>query len=177
MMPACRMAPPICCLRRHASAMKSRGPARAAPTGAPRPLVKSIHAESKGAAHSWAGTPEATTAFKRRAPSMWVESPRRRATALEVDRMRRLVRQQLLAVAAVHAERDLVTHGARRQEERGLLAEELGDHLLEEIDGRVFELLLVAHFRLAHEAAHVLGGLGDRITGEIDLNSHRGYLL
>ncbi len=82
MMPACRMAPPICCLRRQASAMKSREPAMAAPTGAPSPLVKSIHAESKGAAHSRADTPVATTAFMRRAPSMWLTSPRRRATSV-----------------------------------------------------------------------------------------------
>src|SRR5712691_8143182 len=50
MMPAWRMAPPICCLQRHASSMNAREPARTAPTGAPRPFVKSIHAESKKAA-------------------------------------------------------------------------------------------------------------------------------
>src|SRR3970040_2295137 len=65
-MPAWRMAPPICCLRRHASAMKSREPAMAAPTGAPSPLVKSIHAESKGAAHCWAEMPEGAAAEVRR---------------------------------------------------------------------------------------------------------------
>ena len=35
MIPAWRMAPPICCLIRHASWMKSREPASTAPTGAP----------------------------------------------------------------------------------------------------------------------------------------------
>jgi len=49
MMPAWRMAPPICCLDRHASSMNAREPASAAPTGAPRPFVKSIHTESKNA--------------------------------------------------------------------------------------------------------------------------------
>ncbi len=52
----------------------------AAPTGAPSPLVKSSHAVSKGWAQSRADTPEATTAFMSRAPSMCVESPRPRAT-------------------------------------------------------------------------------------------------
>ena len=50
MIPAWRMAPPICCLTRHASWMKSREPASTAPTGAPRPLEKSIQTESNGAA-------------------------------------------------------------------------------------------------------------------------------
>ncbi len=54
----------------------------AAPTGAPRPLVKSIHAESNGAAYSRAEMPLATTAFMRRAPSRCVESPWPRATAV-----------------------------------------------------------------------------------------------
>src|ERR1700731_1112009 len=88
MMPDGRMAPPICCFRRHASAMNSREPARAAPTGAPSPLVKSIQAESKGAAHSRAATPLATTAFRRRAPSVRGQTVaagdiRHRADALE----------------------------------------------------------------------------------------------
>ena len=62
--------------------MNSREPASAAPTGAPSPLVKSIHAESKGAAHSRAATPLATTAFSRRAPSRWVARRWRRATSV-----------------------------------------------------------------------------------------------
>ena len=201
--------------------------------------MKSIHAESKGAAHCWAETPEATTAFMSRAPSMCREAAaarhvgdgadlvqrpdgaaaqvgrlldpgeaaprhvavvgtdggleRRRvvlparavealhvdagqrcgAAGFEMDRVRRLVRQHLLAVAAVDAERDLVAHGARRQKERRLLAEEVGDHLLEEIDRRVLVLLLVAHVRVAHEAAHLQRGLGQRIAVEIDLDRHR----
>src|SRR3990172_8435546 len=87
-----------------------------------------------------------------------------------------VVRQHPLAGAAVDAERDLVAHGARGQEERRLFAEELRDHLLEEVDRRGLVLLLVAPGRLAHEAAHLRRGLGDRIAVEIDLYRHRAGL-
>ena len=53
-------------------------PASTAPTGAPRPLVKSIQAVSKPRACSAADTPLATTAFIRRAPSRWALRPWRR---------------------------------------------------------------------------------------------------
>src|SRR2546423_471044 len=135
MMPACRMAPPICCLSRQASAMNSREPARAAPTGAPRPLVKSIQAESDGAAQSRAAVPP-----------------------------------HLLAGPAVHARRDLVAHGAGGKEAGGLLAEEIGHHLLQRGEGGVLVLLLVAPLRLAHEPPHLRRGAGDRVAGEIDLD-------
>ena len=46
MIPAWRMAPPNWCLKRRASAMKSRLPANTPPTGAPSPLLRSIQAES-----------------------------------------------------------------------------------------------------------------------------------
>ena len=55
--------------------MKSRLPASMAPTGQPRPFEKSIQTESKPFAWTRAGTPLATTAFIRRAPSMWVATP------------------------------------------------------------------------------------------------------
>ncbi len=43
--------------------------------------MKSSHAVSNCPAHSWAGTPEATTAFIRRAPSRCARMPASRATA------------------------------------------------------------------------------------------------
>ena len=79
-MPDWRMAPPIICFQRHASSMKSAGPARHAPTGAPSPLVKSSHALSNPPAHSAASMPLATTAFMSRAPSRCVARPVARAT-------------------------------------------------------------------------------------------------
>src|SRR3954452_1935522 len=78
--PDWRSAPPSICFHRHASAISSADPARHAPTGAPRPLVKSSHALSKPPAHDAASTPLATTAFMRRAPSRCVRRPCIRAT-------------------------------------------------------------------------------------------------
>ena len=56
---------------------------------------------------------------------------RRRPARLEVDRMRGVMGDHLFAGPRVHAQRDLVAHGARREEHRGVLAEKLGDHLTE----------------------------------------------
>ena len=50
-------------------------PAITPPTGAPRPLEKSIQAESHPAVMSRAEIPVATQAFSSRAPSMWVARP------------------------------------------------------------------------------------------------------
>src|SRR5438552_2537546 len=89
---------------------------------------------------------------------------------LEVDRVRGGVRDDLLAGPRVHAQRDLVAHGAGRQKHRGVLAEQLGHHLAEQVDGRVLQLLLVAHLGLAHEAAHVGGGPRDGVAVEVDVD-------
>src|SRR5258708_1534168 len=55
--------------------MNSVEPARTAPTGAPRPLLRSIQIESKQPPKSAAGVPVATTALSSRAPSQWASSP------------------------------------------------------------------------------------------------------
>ncbi len=75
MTPDWRMAPPRRCFHCQARSMKSAGPARTPPTGAPRPLLRSSQTESNEAANSFAGTPEATAAFRRRAPSMCASAP------------------------------------------------------------------------------------------------------
>ena len=76
MMPACRIAPPKRCLKTQASSMNAREPASTAPTGAPRPLVRSSQTLSNGARERRApACPLATTAFISRAPSMWQASP------------------------------------------------------------------------------------------------------
>ncbi len=55
--------------------MNASEPHSTAPSGAPRPLVKSSHALSIPATMSLAGTPAAITAFISRAPSMCVAIP------------------------------------------------------------------------------------------------------
>jgi hypothetical protein len=82
--------------------------------------------------------------------------------------VRGAVGQHLVARTGVDLDRDLVAHGAGGQVQRGLLAEEVGHHLLEEGHGRVLALLLVAHLGLAHEAAHVGRGPGHGVAVEID---------
>src|SRR4029450_7408999 len=99
---------------------------------------------------------------------------RGRTTALEVDGMGGAVGQHLLARPAVHPQGDLVAHRARRQEHRRLLAEDLGDHLLQEVHGGILVLLLVAHLRLAHEAAHLGRWTGHGVAVQIDVDRARG---
>jgi hypothetical protein len=95
---------------------------------------------------------------------------RGRAATLEVNGVRGVVGQHLLTGPAVHAQGDLVAHGPGGQEDGRLLAEQVGHHLLQEIHGRVLVLLLVAHLRLAHEAAHLGGGARHGVAVEIDLD-------
>src|SRR5262245_13930343 len=95
------------------------------------------------------------------------------SAGLEVDRVRGPMRQHLLARPAMHTERDLVAHGAGGQEHRRLLAEQLGDHVLEEIHRRILALLLVAHLGVAHESAHRRRRLRQRVAVEIDLDPRR----
>jgi len=75
-----------------------------------------------------------------------------------VDEVRGAVGQHLVARPRVHLDRDLVAHGAGGEVQRRFLAQEIGDHLLQQVHGRVLALLLVAHLGLAHEAAHVGSG-------------------
>ena len=74
-MPACRMAPPMRCFHCQAFRINSEDPASTAPTGAPRPLLRSIHRVSKDSAYVFGAMPDATVAFKSRAPSMCVKVP------------------------------------------------------------------------------------------------------
>src|SRR5215218_9198157 len=68
----------------------------------------------------------------------------------------------------MHCKGDLVAHGARGKEERRLLPQQVGHHVLEEVDGGIFPLLLVAHFCFRHGPAHAGSGTGDGVAVEID---------
>src|SRR6185503_19875327 len=61
-----------------------------------------------------------------------------------------------------------------RQEEGGLLSEQRGDALLEPVDGRIVEALLVAHLGLRHRAAHLGRGPRLRVAEEVD-GVHSAY--
>ena len=76
--------------------------------------------------------------------------------------MRGLMRQDLVAGPAMHQRRRDVAHGAGRHEHRGLLAEQIGDALAQQIHGRIVADLLVADLGPRHRLAHRLasGGSG-----------------
>ena len=70
------------------------------------------------------------------------------------DDVRGLMRQDLVAGPAMHQRRRDVAHGARRHEDRGLLAEQVGDALAQRVHGRIVADLLVADLGPRHRLAH-----------------------
>ncbi len=74
-MPAWRMAPPRRLRSNLARSMSSAEPASSDPTGAPSPLDRQHDTVVAAADSSDAGTPRATSAWNRRAPSRWTGSP------------------------------------------------------------------------------------------------------
>ena len=65
----------------------------------------------------------------------------RGAAGLRMDRVGGLVQDDLVARLAPDPVGDLVAHGARRQEQGGLLAQQLGGLVLKPVRGRVSALL------------------------------------
>jgi hypothetical protein len=80
----------------------------------------------------------------------------------------------LVSRAPPHREADLVAHRPRREIDRGFLAEESGDHVLQAIDRGIFPLLFIPHLSFRHASAHRWSGLRHRIAVEID---HERYPL
>src|SRR5437588_338644 len=141
--------------------MNARSPATSAPTGQPSPFVRHRVTESYPRGCSWAGAPEATTAFLRRGPSMWVRGP------FQDDRV---------AGLGVRLHRDLVGHRRGREVERRLLAEERRHPVLKRVDRRILLPLLVPDGRLRHEPPHACGWARRGIAAEIDERGHRVLL-
>ena len=92
----------------------------------------------------------------------------RGSTSLVQQGMGELLKQYLISRLAVHCERDLVAHRTGGKKKRRFLTQEIGDHVLQQIDCRVFALLLVSDFRFAHEPPHRCRRAGDRIAEQID---------
>ena len=74
----------------------------------------------------------------------------------------------LLAAAEVGHHRREVAHRAARDEQAGLLAEQLRGALLEGDDGRVVAEDVVADLGLGHRPAHGVGGPRDGVAAEVD---------
>src|ERR1044071_1010969 len=113
-MPAWRMPPPYILRSLRQRLMKSLRPAISEPAGAPRPLDRQALIESKPCTMSRSEAPHATAAFQIRAPAVLI-----------------LAEDDLVAVVAVGAQRDLVGHRAGRHEQRRLGAEQLCDPVLQ----------------------------------------------
>ena len=83
------------------------------------------------------------------------------------DDVRGLVREDLVARPAMHQGRRDIAHRARRHEDRGFLAEQVGDALAERVHGRIVADLLVADLGARHRLAHrrASGGSGCPTAG------------
>ena len=77
---------------------------------------------------------------------------RRHARHLVVEDVALRLEDDLGAGARVDVQRELVAHGARRDEERSLVPEDLGGLLLEAVDGRILAVDVVADLGLGHGA-------------------------
>src|SRR6266852_3285178 len=86
------------------------------------------------------------------------------------------MRDHLVTGPAVHTQRNFVAHRSRREEKRGLFSEQLRDHLLERVDRRILELLLVADLGIAHESPHLARGTRHGVALQIDLDHWHGLL-
>jgi hypothetical protein len=82
--------------------------------------------------------------------------------------VRGAIEDHLVAVARPEQDPDQVALRARGEEDRGLLAEEVGGHRLEQVDGGVLAQHVVAHRRLGHEAPHLGRRPGRGVAAEVD---------
>jgi hypothetical protein len=87
---------------------------------------------------------------------------------LALDDVRVDVEHDFGAARGEHPHGGLVRHDAARKEQRGFLAEELGDFRLELAGGRVAVALVVADFGIGHRLAHAGRGLRNGIGTQID---------
>ena len=79
----------------------------------------------------------------------------------------------LAAARHVGHQRHEVAHRPRRDEQAGLLAEQLRRPLLERVDRRVLAEDVVADLGGGHRAAHLGGRAGDGVGAEIDRGHRR----
>jgi hypothetical protein len=84
------------------------------------------------------------------------------------DDMRLVAHDDVVARPGQQLEAGLVRHGAARQEEGGLLAQEIGDPLLQPAHRRVLAVLVVANRCLRHRHAHARRRQRHGIRAEVD---------
>ena len=92
----------------------------------------------------------------------------RGASPLVDEDVRPLLGDDLAAGPGEHAQRRLVRHRRRRQEERRLVAEQLGHPALQLVRGRILALLLVADLGGRHRSEHPRRRLRDGVGAQVD---------
>ena len=102
----------------------------------------------------------------------------RRAAGLVDEHVRALLRQQLTAACAEQPQGDLVRHRRCRNEESGLLPEQLGCTTLELVHRRILAPLLIAELgrrdRRVHLSRRLRGGVGAEVDHAPSLAAHGG---
>ena len=83
--------------------------------------------------------------------------------------------EKIVTGLAVDAHAELVTHRARRNEERGFFAEHCGDLFFELSHGGVVAKNVVAHVGGGHGGAHRGRGTRDGVAAEVDRQFHFGF--
>jgi hypothetical protein len=92
----------------------------------------------------------------------------RGTTLLEEENVGLIADDDFGAAATVREERDEVALRAAGGEERGFLAEALGGHLLEAVDGGVFGEHVVAKLGRGHRRAHLGRGQRQRVAAQVN---------
>ena len=92
------------------------------------------------------------------------------------DDMRGLMREDFVAGPAMHQRRRDVAHGAGGHEHGGLLAEQIGHPLAQQVHGRIVADLLVADLGARDRLAHARCRAGLRVGQQVDADRRCGWI-
>ena len=82
--------------------------------------------------------------------------------------MPRRFADHFLSALSLRHDASEITHGARRHEQSRFAAKDFRGSILQAIDGRIFEINIVADFRLRHRPAHSRRRLGHSVAAKVD---------
>ncbi len=82
--------------------------------------------------------------------------------------MAALFAENFLPGTGVQLDRNLIAHGAGRNEDRGFAIKDFGGPGFQAIDGGVFSVHVVADFGGGHGPAHFVAGHGYGVTAQIN---------
>jgi hypothetical protein len=74
----------------------------------------------------------------------------------------------LLTMLGVHANGNLITHGAGGDQQRCLAAKNLRRPVFQTIDRGIFPINVIAYFGRGHGSSHGGRGTGDGIAAQVD---------